>query len=164
MQRDPLFCSFHRLTVMKCVFGFASRVISTDSVPTEIQTPFSVPVFPSGRSLSPLTDAARLNISWLCVFGCSGAPVRVTPSPNLHLQRPSDGCLYASNSRRNKSEVEIKRCVRALERGKQKGGEHAATWKRAVLKPQCARPGASPALKRVAESCSRGGGSNQCDV
>ncbi|KAA0706161.1 hypothetical protein E1301_Tti021843 [Triplophysa tibetana] len=153
-----------RLTVMKCVFGFASGIISTDSVPPEIQIPFSVPVYPSVHSLPPLTTAARLNTSWLCVFVCSGAPVRVTPSPNLHLQRPSDGCLYASNSLRNKSEVERKRCVRALERGNQKGGEHAGTWKRAALKPQCARPGASPAPMRVAESCRRGGGSNQRDV
>ncbi|XP_056608512.1 uncharacterized protein LOC130426038 [Triplophysa dalaica] len=110
---------------MKCVFGFASGIISTDSVPPEIQIPFSMPVSPSVHSLSPLTNAARLNSSWLCVFGCSGAPVRVTPSPNLHLQRPSDGCLYASNSLRNKSEVERKRCVRAPERGKEKGGERA---------------------------------------
>lgn len=131
-----LFCSLHRLTVMKCVFAFASGVVSTVGFPCELHKSLSVPVSRFFPSLSRLIDAGVVSISWLCTL--CGAPVRVSRSP-------SPASIRRLSVPVQQSEAEIKSCVRVLEGDKQKGCEHARTWKYA--EPQCARPGASPSVK-----------------
>lgn len=104
---------------------------------------------------------ARIIIVDLCVLarlGCAGGHQTSARSPSVFAIRrgvctsPPD----AGNTFRG-GDKNACVCVHAPDREQQKGGEHAFTWRWAVLKPQCSRPSASPRLTRVTESCQKKG-------